>query len=298
MKTKETYTLTFLTPCFCAGANQSTAEIRPSAIRGQLRWWFRALGGTREEERNVFGGIGKKEEDVRSSAVVIRVSNIEPGKQWNPPPVNQNDTSSYVWYFASVSGTEGHGKTGPRWNSTAVISPESTFKLRLLFQRPLPEQLEAKFQDTLTCFLMLGGIGLRVTRGLGAFHCQETPFSMEIIRPILQGADFAIEDQGLTGGLDATVKRMGSLVKGTRKVKGWTNDAKNKTETPSPMGTSGKRQTSAIYFRPVKHGNGLQLIVFEAPHTRVLGEESRELSKTVGRQPSQLVEAVVQAARY
>ncbi|MCL2104631.1 MAG: type III-B CRISPR module RAMP protein Cmr1 [Kiritimatiellaeota bacterium] len=38
--------LSFITPTFLAGANQNTPEIRASSIRGQLRWWFRVLGGT------------------------------------------------------------------------------------------------------------------------------------------------------------------------------------------------------------------------------------------------------------
>lgn len=54
---QKTYTLEFLMPCFCAGADQARAEIRAPAIRGQLRWWFRALGGSAADERTVFGGV-------------------------------------------------------------------------------------------------------------------------------------------------------------------------------------------------------------------------------------------------
>ena len=50
------YTVELITPCFCAGADQTTAEIRAPSIRGELRWWFRVLGGTPEQERAVFGG--------------------------------------------------------------------------------------------------------------------------------------------------------------------------------------------------------------------------------------------------
>ncbi|TAE90912.1 MAG: type III-B CRISPR module RAMP protein Cmr1 [Verrucomicrobia bacterium] len=39
------YQLEIITPCFCAGADQGIAEIRAASIRGQLRWWFRVLGG-------------------------------------------------------------------------------------------------------------------------------------------------------------------------------------------------------------------------------------------------------------
>lgn len=280
--TTETYTLSFLTPCFCAGANQAIAEIRPPAIRGQLRWWFRALGGDRISEREIFGGIAKKEEDIRSSAIIVRTSGFKAGRVWQPPRVDPNNPSSYVWFFASKSAD------GIRWKSEAVISPGATFTLHIMRRREFDSP---PFEHALACFLMLGGMGLRVTRGLGAFHCLEKPFDLQTVGTMLQAAGFAIEDRGKTGSLDATVKMIGSLVKGTRKNKGWRNDLKHSDETPSPMGTSIERQTSAIYFRPVKEGNdGMRLIVFEAPHERVLGPASRLPMKTVGQSPSQLVE--------
>jgi len=283
MKT-DTYSLTVLTPCFCSGANQAIAEIRPSAIRGQLRWWFRALGGDRFAEREIFGGIARQEADIRSSAIIIRVSDITPGPPWQPPRVDQNNPSSYVWFFASRSAD------GIRWKSEAVLSPGTCFKLHVIRRRAFASSL---FEKALACFLALGSVGLRATRGLGAMSCKEHPFRMDTVEPILRNSGFAIEDQGATGNLDATVKKIGALVKGTRKDKGWRNDLKHGEETPSPMGTSITRQTSAIYFRPVEDGGGLRLIVFEAPHDRILDESSRKPSKTVGQRPSQLVDANV-----
>ena len=50
------YTLRFLTPCFCTGENSLKAEIRVPSLRGELRWWFRAVGGTKEQEQIIFGG--------------------------------------------------------------------------------------------------------------------------------------------------------------------------------------------------------------------------------------------------
>lgn len=215
----EKYNLTFLTPCFCAGADQSVAEIRPSAIRGQLRWWFRALGGTHEQERNMFGGIADNEADLRSSPIIVRCGSVNLAPAWNPPAFSQNETSSYVWYFASVSGTKTKGHTGPRWNAQGAISPKSSFELHICYRRPLPCELGQLFQQALKCFLMLGGMGLRVTRGLGVFDCKEMPFNMNDVSPMLLNAGFAIENLGNTGDLETTIRKIGSLVKGTRK---WT----------------------------------------------------------------------------
>ena len=58
------YSLDILTFLFATGADCKKAEIRPSAIRGELRWWFRVLGGfaddpcsVQEQERDFFGGV-------------------------------------------------------------------------------------------------------------------------------------------------------------------------------------------------------------------------------------------------
>lgn len=61
---KKEYKFDILTNLFATGADSTSAEIRASAIRGELRWWFRVLGGfaddTRsvsEQETEIFGGV-------------------------------------------------------------------------------------------------------------------------------------------------------------------------------------------------------------------------------------------------
>jgi len=253
----ETYTLTFLTPCFCAGADQSRAEIRPSSVRGQLRWWFRALGGTRQEEAAVFGSVHGDAhfKAPTASAIVVRVSDIKHGPPWNPFRVNPNSPSSYVWYFASVSGKQpGSRDYGPRWNREAVLSPGTSFKLQILYRHPLPDALNAAFKRSLSCFLTLGSFGLRATRGLGAFSCAEVPFD----KSALDGTGFALDVRNITGSY---AEAIGSLVKGTRKA------LDMKSNKPSPFGSSSPRQTSAVWFRPLA---GNRLAIFEAPHDHVL----------------------------
>ncbi len=64
----KTYNIELLTPCFCAGADQTKAEIRAPSIRGQLRWWFRALGGTPQGEKEVFGGVHALPDEKKEGA--------------------------------------------------------------------------------------------------------------------------------------------------------------------------------------------------------------------------------------
>lgn len=291
--TRRSYTLEIITPCFCAGGDQGIAEIRPASIRGQLRWWFRVLGGTAETEREVFGGIAGS---ASASRVTIRVSSQRLLHNWHLPTVSPNDPASYVWYFASVSGKEtgaGARATGPRWKSAGVLAPKSTFKLEILQRQILWPENQTRFDLAIRCFLELGSMGLRISRGLGAFVCHEHPFSDSIFTD-LQNAGFRTELRPESfRDLNDVVKTIGSLVKGTRKAKGWKVDSMSArpVSTPSPFGTSDPRQTSAVYFRPIRKDprtDSFQLVVFEAPQQRVLAPQSRKPT-AVGHNPSQLV---------
>ena len=276
-----TYTLELLTPCFCAGADQAKAEIRAPAIRGQLRWWFRALGGSAADERTIFGGVAGT---ASSSSLIIRVQALEPAP-WSPPPFSPNDHESYVWYYASASGTTVKGAKGPRWSPTGALGSGTTFQLHILQHRSLDSILQTQLDVALKCFLQLGAIGLRATRGLGAFACQKDPFTPAILAT-LQSKGFVCEYRvAALANTAAIAREIGGLVKGSRKKN------QMKSDQASPFGSSTPRQTSAIYFRPVRansQSKDCNLVVFEAPHSRVLGKES-DRSRVVGHNPSRLL---------
>ncbi len=92
------YHLTFLTPCFCAGANPSVAEIRAPSIRGKLRWWFRVLSGTFEEESEVFGAASG--DGAISSSLMLRVIEELIQSQWPPVNPSANSGAGYLLYYA------------------------------------------------------------------------------------------------------------------------------------------------------------------------------------------------------
>ncbi len=84
MKT-ETFHLELITPCFCGGAEpEKQAEIRAPSIRGQLRWWFRTLGGfkslapmpLRDQEALIFGSTAGDE--GRAGKMIVRISSGQP----------------------------------------------------------------------------------------------------------------------------------------------------------------------------------------------------------------------------
>ena len=269
---QQTYTLELLTPCFCAGADQAKAEIRAPAIRGQLRWWFRSLGGNAADERAVFGGVAGTDS---ASSLIIRISDLKPGPAWQLPTRLDMNSDSYVYHFAKASAD------GKRWTTTGAIPPKTTFKVHFLNRRALLPKLQAQLVLALRCFLQLGAIGLRATRGLGAFICHQHPFTPAILAEIATKA-IASEHRAspqLTS-VDHIAREIGGLLKGTRKATAMSY------KMSSPFGSSSPRQTSAIYFRPVRTDSAVNictLVIFEAPHNRVLGPASKRAHPVVGR---------------
>lgn len=287
----ETYQVEIITPCFCAGANPTEAEIRPTAIRGQLRWWFRALGGSFSEEQQIFGGINAKDDQGNSkdegisSALVVRVSKLQRAAAWARPQLFRNAPEAYIYYFAKASSN------GVRWSSdTGHIPPGSTFCLTLLWRRKVSGDLMQKFVVARDAFLRFGAMGLRVTRGLGAFVVAGQTLSRE---EFAQAAQPLIE-RGFEVRLNDT--RYADFERLLQDAGAWLKHEfrrKYSSRRPSPLGStpdrqnkSLPRQTSALYFRPVRFGNGFGngeygLVAFEAPHRRVLGTETPPLARPV-----------------
>src|SRR5690606_14620511 len=109
--------------------------------------------------------------------------------------------------------------------------------------------LQQRLELAAESFLQLGALGLRATRGLGSFVCQELPYD-DALGEKLCACGFRLERRAIASeGVDGVAREIGALVKGTRKECGWKIDAKNGTAVPSPFGSSIKpRQTSAVHF--------------------------------------------------
>lgn len=255
------YEVEILTPCFCAGANQAEAEIRVPSIRGQLRWWFRALGGSYDQEKEVLGGV-HGDGGAKASAVVVRISNYRRGPEWQPFPVSPNAPESYVWYYASISSEK------TRWTKKGNVPPRSVFTLHIICRRKLDEALARSLNEAVESFLRFGGLGLRTTRGLGALHCA-THTVDEAALGLLRDNGFRVRlVEGSFNDMRAALAEAGRLLKEEFR-------SRHKSTTESALGwSSGKdRQASAVRFRVVRMGDQqLRLLIYEAPHERVLAE--------------------------
>lgn len=143
-----------LTPCFCRGAYRDQPEIRVPSIRGMVRWWFRALGGTPDEEKAVFGGMkrfgDKLKNEVIASHLVFRVRDIVARKA-SPDPA-----------------TLPH-KSGGLASPQAAFQAGARFRLEV-FSRygAIHPQLQRKVENALEVWTLLGSLGLRANRGGGS----------------------------------------------------------------------------------------------------------------------------------
>jgi CRISPR/Cas system CMR-associated protein Cmr1 (group 7 of RAMP superfamily) len=140
------YHLTFITPLFSKGSYDDRPEIRPPSIRGQLHWWFRALGGRPADENAIFGGVHG---GAVASKIVVRVSNVH-------GQTGEIDTLPR--------------KHGGQASPKASFVPGTSFDLHFLERLGgLSDTHRAAFQRTMEAWLLLGTLGLRATRAAGSF---------------------------------------------------------------------------------------------------------------------------------
>jgi CRISPR-associated protein Cmr1 len=270
MKT-ETFHLEFITPCFCGGADPSHAELRASSIRGQMRWWFRALGGTPEEEREAFGGVHANSPSASSFAVRVRT---EPGtgeKDWHSDrkiPRQGIGSKTYLLGFFC-------GRTN-RLQPSGALAPGSKATVTLTFRRPPPHKLGRAIRT----FFSIGALGFRSTRAAGAFWCRDLPLTANSIQDLskdLEAAGFTVSLlPDVFGHADwvPLCERAGSLLK--NKLRGETGISAGRGGTsPNALGSAAPRQASAVHLRPVRVDGMLRLLLLEAPHARILGPDAR-----------------------
>lgn len=273
------YRLTLITPMFCAGTDQRVAELRAPSIRGEWRWWFRALGGERAEEESVFGAPGDDSRAKTSSRVSIRVANLEKATQvWNPQfsqsylthflkaPNKNIGNESRMWTRAPDSRNNVDGQI----RSKAQIPPGSSFKLIISTRGRIPDNALPLYNLSLSALLHLGTLGFRATRGFGAWCCENPPETAAQLKPKVLGRGFFWnETSDPLHSLNDIMSRLDSALKQARE--------EFPAARPSTLGsTEGGRQRSAVRFRPMPSDDGgYHLAVVEAPSNRVLEHGSR-----------------------
>lgn len=165
-----------VTPMFIGDGRHKASSIRPSSIKGALRFWWRALNWEginrnsnneaqaldelRRQEIALFGGVADKSGDIATGGQGI--ASVRVVKQsthiydWN------NETTAGVGYLLG-QGLH-HYKKGATRES---LSPDSTFTLELVLKNASNEQ-ELQLVNVVKVFGLIGGLGSRNRRGIGS----------------------------------------------------------------------------------------------------------------------------------
>lgn len=243
-----------VTPMYGGGVEAATIDlkmpIRVSAIKGQLRFWWRLLakhkwklGNTKaiqNAEFALWGGMGD-DDGGRASQVFLKVIQpklthhdlIEYTEYLDANPNNKK--LSYVLFPASNA----EDKVA---NPQKLLSPEKVkFQMSFAFSSSLKQDQNviAQVVETLQWWANFGGIGARTRKGLGAIHISESVDYPIIGQPLteteIKAANCVISLKGKsTNGL-------AQLYAGIQKLSDFRQKAevgRNKGQAPKPAGRS------------------------------------------------------------
>jgi CRISPR-associated protein Cmr1 len=187
---RETFQVELVTPCFLAGA-EGTTEWRAASIRGQLRWWFRAVAGgrwkgdldrVRREEARLFGSTERKS--------FLRVQALE-----SPVPIEAQfgrkllaaDLAALYREPSAASRLKIMGQRGEEGSNPLHYlafgpvakgrlerqylppSQKASFELQWAASSPRGEAREV-FDKALAAWFSLGGLGAKNRKGFGSLQ--------------------------------------------------------------------------------------------------------------------------------
>lgn len=242
----KSYEIELITPCFCAGADQQKAEIRIPSIRGQIRWWFRALGGNAIEETALFGSVHG---NTISSSLTFRLP--------NPPrsdkAVNlENLSFKNDYLFWPLRPTKQSQQL------RGVLMPPVSFSLLMTVQRQgIRSGLLEKADAAIQLWILLGAIGTRCRRGAGSlWPSGETLSDEQALRKTISGLLGKFGKPGVqVFTLNATVKTAEEALRNLGNwLKQWRAGSTSSVSNPQKWGlndhNAGLGKTKTV-FRPV-----------------------------------------------
>lgn len=185
--TRTTLSLSLATPMFGGGVKPGEVDLsqpfRPSAIRGQLRFWWRATAGARfSKPDELFEAEARLWGDTRqSSRVRLRVKNFEakvthPG--WGTERLRNGETRdvrrepAYIYFPI---------KPGESSENTLLINGRFDLDISIVAGRRFaqdtaltPAQID-EVMIAIKAWILFGGIGARTRRGCGSLAEDSNP---------------------------------------------------------------------------------------------------------------------------
>ena len=180
-----------ITPMYGGGVVSTKVDehmpIRASSIRGQLRFWWRLLAKHKwpitniaQAETQLWGGMGKGDDEGEASKVLLRVVNQSTVQKV------QNNLQSYEKFpklkyvlFPAANAEE------KEINPHRLLSPEGiAWQLHFAFTPDCTDEQKSQVVETLKWWANFGGLGFRSRKGLGAVYvsdCADFPEICEIL---------------------------------------------------------------------------------------------------------------------
>lgn len=175
-----------ITPMYGGGVTSTKVDekmpIRASAIRGQLRFWWRLLAKHQwklndipKAEKELWGGMGVGDTDGQAGQVLLKISDVP-----NETAI-KNKLVSYGQYLERYESLK--YVLFPASNADdKVINPHRlldangiTWKLQFAFSPTLSQDKQNQVIETLQWWANFGGLGFRSRKGLGAIYVSQSP---------------------------------------------------------------------------------------------------------------------------
>lgn len=177
-----------ITPMYGGGTVSTKVDtkmpIRASAIRGQLRFWWRLLAKHKwkakhewklkdipQKEKEIWGGIGSGDDDGIAGNVLLRVNNLSRRITENHLVRYDDDSLKGLKYVLFPAYNETDETKKPH----RLLNQGLTFDLQFAFCEKIAHQKEIKNQviETLQWWVNFGGLGFRSRKGLGAIYANQ-----------------------------------------------------------------------------------------------------------------------------
>jgi CRISPR-associated protein Cmr1 len=288
-KRVKTYRCTVVTPLYgggvVAGEVDREMPVRPTAIRGQLRFFWRLTQRENfsqpngqgvdwkkmfEAERAIFGGLGSAE-TLAASKVIVRVRDV------NKPTLaaaavygrQQNEYKTFPAWEPWAGGREGGYALFPAQGKASrqrieeepkkLAKPGLSFVLEIEDEGLTPEQ-QKQVETALRWWASFGGVGARGRRGLGAVHVQDCePVTAEEAKAC--GCTLVLQEERAKDALDAWKRAIGALQqfrqgKGFGRNEGSQPDRPGRSRWPEPDTVRERLNAHAPQHQPVHPAKG------------------------------------------
>lgn len=178
-----TATYQIVTPMFIGDADQNATTIRPTSVKGALRFWWRALYWSfflKQQQNNAVAALkalheaenrlfGSSNDGIGQGVFLLRLT------EENTQEVLKESLPKALSGHAYLLGQGVYDTRTTSYQRTA-LDKEGHFSVELCFKRTAkPEEIQ-QLEKTLFCFGLLGGLGSRARKGFGSLTIQDIKY--------------------------------------------------------------------------------------------------------------------------